>query len=244
MPTDQPLTLLVAFGAGLASFLSPCVLPVVPATMSFVTGMTLEDVYEGASTTVRRRATVYSAFFVLGFATLFVLLGMGAAAAGGMVRRTLPVIQVVGGVAVALFGLHLLGAVRIGILNREMRLQTSRRPASATSSFIAGVAFGAGWTPCVGPVLATILLKASSAGTVVQGGVLLAAYAAGLGVPFFLAGVASAVFVAGAARFRGRVALVQRIVGACLLFLGLLLVSGEMTTLTGMLASFGQIINF
>lgn len=236
------VSLALAFVAGLASFFSPCVLPVVPGYVAFVTGMTLEELSGELPPRARRGALAHAALFVIGFSLLFVALGAGATLAGGAVRRALPVMQQVGGVAVALFGAYLLGLVRIPALMRERRLHLTRRPAGAVGSVLAGVAFGAGWTPCVGPVLASVLLFAGMEAAPGRGMLLLGAYALGLGIPFLLAAVALHFFMAGSSRLRRWLVPLERATGAVLVLLGVMLASGRFARITAFLAQFAPAI--
>lgn len=216
----------VAFAAGVASFLSPCVLPVVPGYVTFVTGVTLEDARSpGAS--VRRQAALHSALFILGFSLLFIALGASATALGTVVRRALPLIQQLGGAVIVLFGLYMLGLVRMPLLMQEWRVQLAAKPAGMVGSVIAGVAFGAGWTPCIGPVLATILLYAGMSATVLHGAALLAAYAVGLGIPFFVAAVAFNWFLSRTRWLRRWLVPIERVAGAAMVVAGALLFSGR-----------------
>lgn len=232
----------LAFLAGLASFLSPCVFPLVPSYVGFVTGLTLDELRAGGGGGARRRAAVHAALFVLGFSLVFVLLGASATALGGAVRRALPLLQRVGGGVIVLFGLYLLGALRVPALMRERRFHLAARPAGRLGSVAAGVAFGAGWTPCVGPVLASVLLLASFEETLGRGVLLLAAYALGLGVPFFLSAVALNGFLAGSARMRRWLLPLERASGAVLVLVGLLLLSGRFAAMSAFLARFSPAI--
>lgn len=230
----------LAFLAGLASFLSPCVLPIVPSYVGFVTGLTLDELRaDGADArAARRRAALLAALFVLGFSTVFVALGAGASAAGRLLRDALPALQVVGGVVVVLFGAHLLGVLRVPALLRERRLTLARRPAGAAGAFVVGVAFGAGWTPCIGPVLGTVLLLASMEPTMARGVGLLAVFALGLGVPFWLSAVALNAYLAGAGAVRRALPWLSRAAGAALVAVGLLMATGRMAALSASLARF------
>jgi cytochrome c-type biogenesis protein len=232
----------LAFLAGLASFLSPCVFPVVPSYVGYVTGMTLDELRDGGRGAARRQAAVHSALFVLGFSLLFVALGASATALGGTLRRSLPLLQQVGGAVIILFGLYLLGVLRIPALMRERRVQLASRPAGHAGSVVAGIAFGAGWTPCVGPVLASVLLVASFEETVIRGMLLLGAYALGLGIPFFVSAVALNWFLAGSTRVRRWIPALERAAGAMLVLVGVLLVSGEFARLTAVFSRFSPII--
>ena len=148
----------LAFLAGVVSFLSPCVLPVVPGYLTFVSGMTLDELQDGDTRTARRRAVLHALLFGLGFGLVFMTLGAAATAAGQALARWLPLITRLGGVVVVLFGLYLLGALRLPWLARERRVHLASRPSGLLGSVAVGIAFGAGWTPCIGPVLATILV--------------------------------------------------------------------------------------
>lgn len=233
---DGHVSFALAFGAGVASFLSPCVLPVVPGYVGFVTGVTLDDVHSADRGAVRRRAAVHSALFILGFSILFVALGASATALGTVVRRALPLIQQVGGAIVVLFGLYLLGVLRLPLLMQERRVQLASKPAGMLGSVVAGVAFGAGWTPCVGPVLATILLYAGMSGTVLHGAALLGAYAAGLGIPFFVAAVALNWFLSFTPLLRRWLVPIERAAGAVMVVAGALLFTGRLSLLAGWLS--------
>ena len=228
----------LAFVAGLVSFLSPCVFPIVPSYVGFVTGLTLDELKDGSRADARRQAALHAAFFILGFSLLFVALGASATALGGALRRALPLLQQVGGVVIVLFGLYLLGVLRIPALMRERRVQLASKPAGKLGSVVAGVAFGAGWTPCVGPVLATVLLYAGMEETMTRGMLLLAAYALGLGIPFFAAAVALNWFLAGSRRMRRWLGPLEKLAGAAMVVLGVMLLTGSFAALTGYLAQF------
>lgn len=228
----------LAFLAGLVSFLSPCVFPIVPSYVSFVTGLTLEELEVGDDSRARRLAAAHAALFVLGFSLVFLALGASATALGGVLRRSLPLLQQVGGVVIAAFGLYLLGILNVPVLTRERRVRLASKPVGKLGSILVGVAFGAGWTPCIGPVLASVLLYASMEETMVRGMVLLGAYALGLGIPFFLSAVALNWFFAGSARVKRWILPLQRSAGAVLLLVGLLLFSGRFAMITSFLAQF------
>jgi cytochrome c-type biogenesis protein len=232
----------LAFLAGLVSFLSPCVFPIVPSYVGFVTGLTLDELREGGRAAARRQAAVHSALFVLGFSLLFVALGASATVLGGTLRRSLPLLQQVGGVVIVLFGLYLLGLLRVPALLRERRVHLASRPAGRVGSVLAGVAFGAGWTPCIGPVLASVLLYAGFEETMLRGMLLLGAYALGLGIPFFVAAVSLNWFLAGAPRVRRWIVPLERAAGAMLVLVGVLLFTGEFARITAFLAQFTPVI--
>jgi cytochrome c-type biogenesis protein len=236
------ISLGLAFFAGLVSFLSPCVLPLVPSYLTFVTGMSLDELAGDDRRAARRQAAVHAALFILGFSLVFLALGATATLFGAALRGLLPALQRVGGLIIVLFGLYLLGLLRLPALMRERRVHLARRPSGLAGSVLVGVAFGAGWTPCVGPVLASILLYAGMQGTMGQGMLLLAGYALGLGIPFLLAALAFNWFLAGTRLLRHRLRLVERGAGALLVLVGVLLVSGRFATLSSYLAGFGQLL--
>lgn len=237
------ISLGVAFVAGLASFLSPCVLPLVPSYVTFVTGLTLDELAASGRAAARRRAALHASLFVLGFTLVFVALGATATVLGATLRRALPLLQQVGGVIVALFGLWMLGVLRAPVLMREKRLHLATKPAGMTGSVLVGVAFGAGWTPCVGPVLASILLYAGLSTTTARGMLLLFVYALGLGVPFWFAAVGFNWYLAGARRLTRWLRPIEIIAGVLLVVVGILLFTGRFALLSSTLAGFGQLFN-
>ncbi len=244
MTDTATVSLGLAFAAGLVSFASPCVLPLVPSYVTFVTGMTLDELGAQGRDAARHRAALHAGLFIFGFTLLFVTLGAGATAIGTTLRRSLPLLQQIGGVVIALFGLYMLGFVKLPALMRERRVQLSSKPAGLAGSVLVGVAFGAGWTPCVGPVLASILLYAGTTTTMVRGMLLLGAYALGLGVPFFVAAVAFNWYLAGAQRLRRWLRPIELTAGALMVVLGVLLFTGRFTMLSHFFAGFGQFVNF
>jgi len=232
----------LAFFAGLVSFLSPCVLPVVPSCLAFVSGLTLGDLDAPSSAGVRGRAVLHATLFMAGFGVVFMTLGLVATAAGVRIAAALPWIHRVGGAVMVAFGLVLVG-LRVPGLGRDLRVHLSSRPAGALGSFATGVAFGAGWTPCIGPILGTVLLYASLESTMVQGTLLLATYALGLGVPFVVAAAGFSWFLAGSARVKRWIVPLQRIAGGVLIVVGLAMVSGQFARLAAFLAGLGQLVN-
>ncbi|HEX5580636.1 MAG TPA: cytochrome c biogenesis protein CcdA [Gemmatimonadaceae bacterium] len=233
----------VAFLAGLVSFLSPCVLPLAPSYVTFVTGMSLDDLARGDRRGARRQAALHAALFIAGFTLVFLALGATATLFGAALRRLLPALQQAGGGVIVLFGLSLVRLLRPSFLQRERRVQLARKPTGRVGSVLVGMAFGAGWTPCVGPVLASILLYAGLQQTMTAGMLLLGVYALGLGIPFFAAAVAFNWFLAGTRLLRGRLRVIERVAGALLIVVGLLLVSGRFTVLSSYLAGFGQLFS-
>ena len=229
---NEPVALgfAVAFVAGLLSFLSPCVLPLVPSYVGFITGMTLPEI-SGR----RRAALIHALLFVAGFSLVFVLLGASATALGRALNHYQVWLQRVGGVLIILFGVLCLGVFRINLLSQERRLHLERKPIGYLGSALVGIAFGAGWTPCIGPVLGGILGLAATSGDVARGMQLLAVYSAGLAIPFLIAAVAVERFLDWFQRFRRYIPWVMRFSGILLIVVGILLVTGEFTRLAGWL---------
>jgi cytochrome c-type biogenesis protein len=233
------ISILGALGAGLLSFLSPCILPLVPPYLCFLAGVSLDDLTRdtGAATGWRPngRVVALSFAFVLGFATVFVALGASASAIGKVVTEQFEALAVVAGILIIVLGLHFLGVFRIGLLFREARFQALSRPAGLLGAYLVGLAFAFGWTPCVGPVLATILIVAGAESSAAHGALLLGAYAAGIGIPFLLASLFSAPFMRLMARFRRHMGLVEKVIGAGLVLTGALFLTGGMPRIAGWL---------
>jgi len=225
----------IAFGAGVLSFLSPCVLPLVPSYLSFVTGMSLEDLQKG----VDRRATlVHSLLFVAGFTGIFLLLGASASFLGQFFKVYEVWIARIGGLVIMILGLHLAGALRLTPLMREKRVHLHDKPAGYLGTVGVGAAFGAGWTPCIGPVLGAILTFAASQDHFWSGVGLLFVYSLGLAVPFLLSALALDAFLRAFARFRRFLPVIQVAAGVLLVILGLLLMTGTFSALSGYLTRF------
>ncbi len=223
------VSFLAAFAGGLISFLSPCVLPLVPPYLSYLAGVTLDELREGDDWALRRRALLASALFVAGFTTVFVVLGATASALGQVVRQHLDVLGTLAGLMIIVMGLHFLGLFRIGLLYREARVQVNRSM-GVGGAYVMGLAFAFGWTPCIGPILAAILAVAGSEASVWRGAALLAVYSAGLGLPFLLAAFAMKPFVALLARMRSRFAHVEKAMGGLLVLTGIAFLTGWITT--------------
>jgi cytochrome c-type biogenesis protein len=229
---EQPasLGLVVAFAAGLLSFLSPCVLPLVPSYIGFITGMTLPEMSDR-----RRAAAAHALLFVAGFSLIFVLLGASATALGSTLKYYQVWISRVGGALIIAFGLVCLGVIKVGFLEQERRVQLQDKPMGYLGSALVGMAFAAGWTPCIGPVLGAILSLAATADSVGRGMLLLGMYSAGLAVPFLVAALAVERFLDWFQRFRRFLPWVMRVSGVLLVFVGFLMVTGEFTRLAGWL---------
>jgi cytochrome c-type biogenesis protein len=221
----------VAFLAGLLSFLSPCVLPLVPSYLSYVTGMS------GVAEIQARRhmALLHAALFVSGFTLIFLALGATATAFGRLLNTYQHWLELAGGALIVVFGLYTMGVVKWGLLSREARLQLAGQPLGFLSSVLAGVAFGAGWTPCIGPILGSILIYTSSQADFGRGIGLLLTYSLGLAVPFLVAAWALESFLKWFQRFRRYIGYVEKVAGALLVAVGLLLMTGMFTLLSGWL---------
>lgn len=239
---EVTITYPLAFLAGLVSFLSPCVLPVVPGYVTFVSGVTLEELEGGDVPGARRRAALHAALFGLGFGLVFMTLGATASAFGQALTPWLPLVTRIGGVVVLVFGLYLVGAFRWTGFARERRFHFARKPAGWLGSIAVGIAFGAGWTPCIGPVLGSILFFAGMETTVTEGMLLLGTYGLGLAVPFVGSAVLFNWFLAGTRRIRRHLGWIERAAGAVLIVLGAMMVSGHFATLSAILADMGQLI--
>lgn len=219
-----------AFLAGLVSFLSPCVLPLVPPYLCYMTGVTLDQLTGEADERVARlRVMMSSLAFVLGFSTVFVTLGAAASVVGRFVASYSGVLSVVGGLVIIIMGLHFLGLFRIAFLQRQMRVDVDNQ-AGPGGSYLMGLAFGFGWTPCIGPVLGAILFVAGSEETAGRGALLLAIYSFGLGLPFLIAGLFAGPFMGFLRRFRGHLGRVEQVMGGLLVVTGLLIMTGQITT--------------
>jgi cytochrome c-type biogenesis protein len=214
--------------AGLLSFLSPCVLPLVPPYLCFLAGTTIEELASEGERRARRDVLLAGLLFVGGFSTVFVLLGATASVLGQVIRQYLDVLAIVAGGAIALMGLHFLGVFRFHFLYREARLRVEK-PVGLWGAYVMGLAFAFGWTPCIGPILAAILAVAGSEDTVTRGALLLAIYSAGLGIPFMLAAVALEPFMVTMKRFRSRMGLIEKAMGALLVVTGIAFLTGSFT---------------
>lgn len=222
--------LLVSFSAGLLSFLSPCVLPLIPSYISFITGMSLDELPRA-----RRTALVHSLLFIAGFTLIFLALGAAATTVGRALLAYRDWISRVGGVLIILFGLYLLGAFDVGILSRERRLHLATKPVGYLGTLLVGVAFGAGWTPCIGPILGSILIYTSSSADLGRGLLLLLTYSLGLAIPFLIASLAINRFLTAFARLRRHLVWISRAGGVLLIAIGLLLLTDYFTILASYL---------
>ncbi|MBM7047750.1 MULTISPECIES: cytochrome c biogenesis CcdA family protein [Rhizobium] len=225
------ISLFSALIAGALSFLSPCVLPLVPPYLCYMAGVSVEQFRGGGSAvaagpSVRGNVLMSALFFTLGFATVFVALGAGASSIGLLLRQHLDLLSKIGGLIIVIMGLNFLGVFRIGLLAREARFQGSGKPATLTGAYIMGLAFAFGWTPCIGPVLGAILGIAASRETVGAGAGLLAVYSLGLAIPFWIAAGFSGAFMSFLSRFRRHLGTVEKVMGGLLVLTGLAFIFG------------------
>jgi cytochrome c-type biogenesis protein len=219
--------LFASFGAGIVSFLSPCILPLVPPYLCFLAGASLQTLTEGADPTIGRRAVGRALAFVAGFAVVFVALGASASTLGQLVSDHLTWLSRIAGGVIVLLGLHMLGLFRWTVLMRQARFEAAQ-PVGFLGAFVVGLAFGFGWTPCVGPILASILLLAGTQDSVGRGAALLAAYAAGIGVPFVAAAFFTGPVLRWLARFRRHLGTIEKAMGFALVITGITIAMGWM----------------
>jgi cytochrome c-type biogenesis protein len=224
------LGLTIAFGAGLLSFLSPCVLPLIPSYVTFITGLSLEDVQKA-----RRAALIHSLLFVLGFTLIFLALGATATALGQLLGYQRVWITRVGGVLISVFGLYMLGVFNISLFSQERRIHIANKPIGYLGTLLVGIAFGAGWTPCIGPILGSILTYAASSADLSRGIWLLLAYSLGLAVPFLLSAIAVERFLDFFSRMKRQMGWITRTSGVLMIAIGILMVTNYFTVLAGVL---------
>jgi cytochrome c-type biogenesis protein len=224
-----------AFLAGLLSFASPCVLPLVPPYLAYMGGVSIGELREAGGAGARVRVLLTALSFVAGFSTVFVALGATASWIGQAVSAYLGVLSYVAGVLIIAMGLHFLGVFRIGWLDRTARVGVASKPAGFAGAYVMGLAFGFGWSPCVGPVLTAILLMAGSQDSAGEGARLLLIYSLGIGVPFLIAAGFASSFMRWSARFRSRLGLIEKAMGAFLIIAGVLIFTGQMPTIANWL---------
>ena len=240
---EENVSLLAAFGAGLLSFISPCVLPLIPGYLSYISGLSLDDM-RGASVAgggtavavarpsgVRRQVVLSSLAFIVGFSLVFISLGAAASAIGQFLAERQALFNRIAGAVIVIFGLHTMGVLRIEWLYQEKRVHTSRKPAGFVGAGLVGVAFAFGWTPCIGPILAGILALAGSQGTVAKGVRLLAVYSLGLGVPFLATALMIDRFFSAMGRIRRYYHTIEIVSGVLLVAIGLLIFTNKFTVI-------------
>lgn len=217
----------ISFAAGLLSFLSPCVLPLIPSYVTFVTGLTIDDVQRS-----RRITIIHSLLFVAGFTLIFLALGATATALGRLLGYNRDWVGRIGGVIVIVLGLYLLGAFNFSVFARERRWHLATKPLGYLGTVLVGMAFAAGWTPCIGPILGAVLTYTASAADLNRGLILLLAYSLGLAVPFVLAALMIDRFIHVFQRYRGALVWTSRIAGVLLIAVGIMMLSDQMRVLT------------
>jgi cytochrome c-type biogenesis protein len=230
-----------AFAAGLLSFVSPCVLPLIPGYVSFISGLSLEEMREvsaGRAAEARRQVLIASLAFVFGFSLVFIALGASASAIGDFLGRRLPILGKIAGAIIIVLGLHTAGVFRIKWLEFEKRVHTRQKPTSLVGAALVGVAFAFGWTPCIGPILGGILVIAGRQDSVLEGVKLLAVYSAGLGIPFVATSVAVNQFFAASARIRRYFKTIEIVSGLLLIAIGVLIVTDQFTAIARFLQRF------
>jgi len=248
MNPGSDVTIWIAFSAGVLSFLSPCVLPLIPSYITYITGLSFGEVQDAhPGTKVRLTVVLHSLVFILGFSVVFIslgaLAGLASSAFQAHMREGLVWIQRIGGALVFLFGIHLTGLFHFGVLLGEKRVQLQRKPSGFVGTFLVGIAFAAGWTPCIGPILGTILaMTAGTSGGAARGVFLLAIYSIGLGVPFLISGLLFHSFLSAFNRFKKHIRLVEIFTGALLMVVGILLFTDMFSMLSGYLYRYLPVI--
>jgi cytochrome c-type biogenesis protein len=224
------VSLIAAFAAGFLSFISPCVLPLIPGYISFVSGVSVEEMRgDAAPATSRLQVFTTSLAFVIGFSLVFIALGASATAIGKFIFAQLPILSKIAGAVLIVFGLHTMGVFRLAFLDTEKRMHAQRKPAGPLGAMLVGVAFAFGWTPCIGPILGGILAIAGSRNSVGEGITLLAVYSAGLGIPFLLTSLAINQFFGAAKKIRRYYHAIELASGALLVAIGVLIMTGQLT---------------
>ena len=226
------VTLAHALIGGFVSFAAPCVLPLVPPYLCYLAGVSLDELEAGKGAAAPARVARAAVAFVAGFGTVFVALGATASALGQLVMQWSGVLSMIAGAVIILMGLHFLGIFRIPLLYREARIDVTRKPAGPLGAYVMGLAFAFGWTPCLGPILAAILVVAGSEATVGRGALLLAVYAIGLGIPFVLAALFAGPFLSLISRVRSRIRYMEAVIGVLLILTGIAMLSGRLTALS------------
>ncbi|NQV54401.1 MAG: cytochrome c biogenesis protein CcdA [Rhodospirillales bacterium] len=223
--------------AGVLSFASPCVLPLIPAYISFLGGASLDQLTDddGIDAATKRRVFKSAIAFVFGFSTVFIALGATATAVSNVLAKNSIILGQIAGVVIVIFGLHFMGVFRLKFLNFEKRLHLEKKPAGLIGSYILGLAFAFGWTPCVGPILASVLMVAASGNSVAYGVSLLTVYAAGMGIPFLIAAFAVGPFMNFMKRFRRHMHKVELSVGALLIATGIIIFTGDIREISNWL---------
>lgn len=227
------LSIFVAFSAGLLSFISPCVLPLIPSFVTYITGLTFEDITSNKDRARVRSITITNSLaFIAGFTSIFVLFGASATFVGQILLAYQDIVRMVGGILIVLFGFYIMGVLNLNFLSSERKIHIENKPAGYFGSFVVGMAFAAGWTPCVGPILGSLLLYASTTGSVVKGMGLLAVYSLGLGLPLFISSLAINTFLSAFKVVSRYMRWVTILSGAFLIIIGVMIFTDSFTFLT------------
>jgi len=241
MKQPQEISALIAFSAGLLSFVSPCVLPLIPSYITYITGVSFKELTHASGRAKLRWATVFhSLLFIAGFSTVFILMGASASYLGQLFTRYQYWIMKGGGVLIIILGIHFIGIINLPFLQMEKRFELRNRPLGYLGSFLVGIIFAAGWTPCIGPILSTILIYASTSQDFGTGVLLLAIYSMGLGVPFFLSSLAFNSFLSAFERIKRGMRVVTIVSGCFLVAIGILLVTDTFREINTYLNIFGN----
>jgi cytochrome c-type biogenesis protein len=236
----QDISYPFAFLAGILSFLSPCVLPLLPSYVSFITGISFEDLTAGMDRKRIRYLTLTNSFaFVSGFSTVFIALGLSSSAIGNFLFEYLDLIRIIGGILVIIFGLFIAGFLKLDFLMRDKKIRLGGKPAGYLGTFVVGMTFAAGWSPCIGPILGTILVYAGSKGSAVYGLKLLTAYSLGLAVPFFVSALAINSFLSYSKKLARYMRVIMIISGLLLIVFGIMLLTDQVRYITGLFPDFG-----
>ena len=238
MPGAENISIFVAISAGVISFLSPCILPLIPSYVAFITGISLEELSQEENLRqVRIKVIANSLMFILGFSLVFIALGASATFVGKFLARNIRWFEIIGGVLVIILGLHFVGILRLKFLDREKKIHLKKKPLGYLGTCLVGIAFGAGWTPCVGPILGAILTMAATTQNILKGIVLLTFYSAGLGLPFFLSAIILHKFFEYFKTIRKYFRIISIAGGVLLIIVGILLISGYFSSISAFLGS-------
>jgi cytochrome c-type biogenesis protein len=241
---ETNVTILTAFLFGILSFISPCVLPIVPGYLSFISGISFEEMQSsGNLSAVRKRVLLNALFFVLGFSVVFIALGASATAVGQFLKEQINLISKIAGAVIIIFGIHMTGIVKLPFLNFEKRFHAKGKKMGLAGSFLVGLAFAFGWTPCIGPILAAILAIASQQDSVGMGVLLLGAYSLGLGIPFLLTGWSITAFYSVFNKFKKHLPKVEIAGGILLIIVGVLIMTNTLTILSSYFAKWFPFLN-
>ncbi|MDP2943062.1 MAG: cytochrome c biogenesis protein CcdA [Candidatus Omnitrophota bacterium] len=234
----ESVTIVVAFIAGLISFLSPCVLPLIPSYLSYITGITFSELtQEALPKKIRFLTAAHSMLFICGFTAVFIILGLSFTFLSGFLLQYQNLIKKIGGIIVVLFGLNIAGFLNLGFLQKERKLEIKSKPMGYLGSFLVGAVFSLGWTPCVGPALSSILILGSTTATVAQGAILLLSYSLGLGIPFFISSLLINNFLSYFKRIKRYLRIISVISGLFIVAIGVMIFTDYFGTLSGYLGS-------